>query len=527
MSSLTKSDSKPSFGMKNEGSHANERVEVLSVGGRGAVAMEELTGHKQELRVSMGLGALLALSFANIAPTVAINGSLATSLASGGPVAVLWGWVAVVVFCLCIAASLSEFASVWPHAAGQAYWAYKIAPPKYAASLSYWTAYWNIAGGWALIAAGAYIFASGLLGIAVAFRPDYVAEDWHLVLVYLGLLLVFFAINLFIVRILDAATKGFALINIASVIATIIALAACAPVKQTPKFVFTGWLNETGWSNGGLVFLLGLLQSAFTVVGFEASAHLCEEAHNPERLAPLAIFGCVVVVGVVGFAWIISLLFCFGTDVDGVLGSPTGVPVFQVFIDAFGRAGATAAFAINLLLLAFAVIGIICASSRAVWSMSRDGGFPGSVLFRRVNSSLQVPVYACILQITVPAILGLIYLGSQTIFLAFFQLTTIGYMVSYFVPIVLIFFRGRQHLPPGGYWRLPDWLAKVCNLVSIVYIPFICVLFCIPNFYPVTPSNANYTSAVSAVFLLLGTIGWYAEVRRKYKGPASTVEYSK
>ncbi|GAA5917261.1 hypothetical protein JCM6882_009264 [Rhodosporidiobolus microsporus] len=520
MSSYPDSELKRSSTMKSD---SNQRVEVLPAGGRTTVAMEELTGHKQELRVSMGLGALLALSFANIAPTVAINGSLSTSLASGGPVAVLWGWVAVVAVCLCIAASLAEFASVWPHAAGQAYWAYKLAPPKLASGLSYWTAFWNIAGGWSLIAAGAYIFADGLLGIAVAFREDYVPEDWHLVLVYLALLFVFFLFNLFIVRVLDTATEGFAAINIASVLATIIALAACAPVKQTPEFVFTGWINETGWSNGGLVFLLGLLQSAFTVVGFEASTHLCEEAHNPERLAPLAIFGGTAVVGVVGFCWIITLLFCIGPDVDGVLGSPTGVPVLQMFMNAFGRGGATAAFAINLLLLAFAVIGIICASSRAVWSISRDGGFPGSVLFRRVNHSLQVPVYACILQVTVPAILGLIYLGSTTIFFAFFQLTTIGYMASYFVPIALLFFRGRHHLPPGGYWRMPDWLAKACNLVSILYVPFICVLFCIPNYYPVTGSNANYTSAIAAVFTILGTIGWSAEVRRKYKGPASAV----
>lgn len=33
----------------------------------------------------------------------------------------------------------------------------------------------------------------------------------------------------------------------------------------------------------------------------------------------------------------------------------------------------------------------------------------------------------------------------------------------------------------------------------------------------------NYTSAISAVFVLIGTIGWYVEVRRNYKGPASAL----
>jgi hypothetical protein len=44
--------------------------------------------------------------------------------------------------------------------------------------------------------------------------------------------------------------------------------------------------------------------------------------------------------------------------------------------DSFGLNGAAAAFAFNLLILFLACVGIICASSRAVWSMSRDRGFP-------------------------------------------------------------------------------------------------------------------------------------------------------
>ncbi|GAA5944685.1 hypothetical protein JCM10213_009185 [Rhodosporidiobolus nylandii] len=498
---------------------APDRVEVLAVGGA-LPTTEELTGHRQELRVSMGLGALLALSFANMAPTTAINGSLPTALASGGPVAVLWGWVIVAIISLAIAASLAEMCSAWPHAAGQAFWAYQLAPPKWRTSLSYWTAWWNIAGGWALIAAGAFILAEGIMALATAYNPSYTADDWHLVLLYLALLFLFFLCNLFMVRILDLATKGFALVNIASVLATIIALAACAPVKAKPSFVFGGFVNETGWSSRGFVFLLGLLQSSFTIIGYEASSHLCEEAHDAARLAPLAIFGGTAIVGVVGLVWIIALLFCIA-DVDAVLGTATGVPVLQIFEDSFGLRGATAAYVINLLILSFAIIGIICASSRAVWAMSRDKGFPGSVVFSKVQSRLKVPLYACLLQVTVPAILGLIYLGSTSIFFSSFQITTIGYLTSYLIPISLLFFRGRQHLAPG-YYRLPERLGKVCNGIALLYCPFICVLFCLPNFYPVTSTNMNYSSPICAVLVLIGTIGWYAECRSRYKGPGSS-----
>lgn len=88
--------------------------------------------------------------------------------------------------------------------------------------------------------------------------------------------------------------------------------------------------------------------------------------------------------------------------------------------------------------------------------------------FKRVNHRFQVPLNALVLQSVVPAILGLIYLGSQTIFFAFFQLTTIGYLVSYFIPILLVFLR-RDLLPPA-YWRMPTALAKFCNIVSLLYV---------------------------------------------------------
>ena len=66
---------------------------------------------------------------------------------------------------------------------------------KWKTCLSYWTVWTNIAGGWALLAAGAYIFASGVLGLVVAYNPDYVQKAGHLVALYLGMVLVFFLAN--------------------------------------------------------------------------------------------------------------------------------------------------------------------------------------------------------------------------------------------------------------------------------------------------------------------------------------------
>lgn len=159
-------------------------------------------------------------------------------------------------------------------------------------------------------------------------------------------------------------------------------------------------------------------------------------------LAPIAVLGGTALVGLTGFCWIIALLFSI-QSLDDILGA--AVPVLQIFQvccgwsldllvprltspaqDSFGLRGATAAFAINLVVLSFATIGILMASSRAVWSMARDGGFPLSRAFKKVDKRFDVPVNALLVQIFVPTILGLIYLGSTVIFYAFFQVAVVG-----------------------------------------------------------------------------------------------------
>lgn len=45
------------------------------------------------------------------------------------------------------------------------------------------------------MAAGAYIFSSGTLALVAAFHPSYVEQRWHLVLVYIAMLLTCFVMN--------------------------------------------------------------------------------------------------------------------------------------------------------------------------------------------------------------------------------------------------------------------------------------------------------------------------------------------
>ena len=52
-------------------------------------------------------------------------------LIGGGPVNVIWGWVAVSMIIICVAASLGEITSVYPTAGGVYYQAFMLASPSY------------------------------------------------------------------------------------------------------------------------------------------------------------------------------------------------------------------------------------------------------------------------------------------------------------------------------------------------------------------------------------------------------------
>ena len=66
--------------------------------------------------------------------------------------------------------------------------------------------------------------------------------------------------------------------------------------KTDAEFVFTDFSNESGWSDG-MAWILGLLQSALSLIGFDVVLHMAEEMPNPSRDAPQAMVWAIAVGG--------------------------------------------------------------------------------------------------------------------------------------------------------------------------------------------------------------------------------------
>lgn len=83
--------------------------------------------------------------------------------------------------------------------------------------------------------------------------------------------------------------------SILSVIILSIVLLATSE-KTAPEFVFGTFENETGWTDG-VAWMLGLLQSSLSLIGFDAVLHMTEEMPRPSEDAPRAMIYAIGVGG--------------------------------------------------------------------------------------------------------------------------------------------------------------------------------------------------------------------------------------
>jgi amino acid transporter len=67
--------------------------------------------------------------------------------------------------------------------------------------------------------------------------------------------------------------------------------------KTDAEFVFTNFQNTTGWPDG-ISWILGLLQSALSLIAFDVVLHMTEEMPNPSRDSPRALIYAIMVGGV-------------------------------------------------------------------------------------------------------------------------------------------------------------------------------------------------------------------------------------
>jgi amino acid transporter len=188
-------------------------------------------------------------------------------------------------------------------------------------------------------------------------------------------------------------------------IGTIIVVCVCpamAPTHPSAKWVFTEFKNNTGYDNNGLVFLLGLLQAGWAMIGYECGAQIVEGTKRADVTAPRGIIICVLSAIFQGFILIISVLFSI-QDVEELLNSD--MPIATYFI----RATNTPLAVFFLVILLVTSLGSLCnsllASAQILWAMARDGCVPFSKHLYKLSEKNRIPYNALFWQAVICVII--------------------------------------------------------------------------------------------------------------------------
>ncbi|KAH7182435.1 amino acid/polyamine transporter I [Fusarium flagelliforme] len=454
---------------------------------------------------------MVAMAFAILNTWIALAGVMAYILPSGGQVSFIYGFI-VCVFCnLALAASLGELAALWPTAGGQYHFMYALCTPRWKRPMSFFVGWTNIAG-WLTVVTTQAFFAAQLISAAavVASNNAYEATAWKTYLFFVAILSFGTVGNIWGNRILGRWNDCALYWSVLSVVIISIILLSMSP-KTDAKEVFTGFNNETGWSDG-VAWILGLLQSALSLIGFDVVLHLTEEMPNPSKDAPRAMLLAVVIGGVTGLFFILVILFCL-TDPTTILTSSTGMPIVELFLQSTSsRAAAT----ILALMLSICFINgtsaSITSASRLIFAMARDNGIVCHKFFAHISPRLDVPVRTIMFCYVFNLLFGLLYLGPTVAFSAYIASCTIFLNVSYASPVVALLVRGRGVLREYQTKKTPARMGlrfgAVVNCVAAVFVIVTSIFFCFPAGIPVSANTMNYVSPVVGGFYFLLAVYW-------------------
>ena len=451
-------------------------------------------GYAQQLLRDMGGFSNFALSFSIISILTGAVTLYGYGLQWGGPIEMSVGWPVVSVMTMFVAASLAELASAFPTAGALYHWA-SILGGRGAGWLTAWM---NIVGQIAITAGIDYGLAdfvvsmTGLPATRVATLSVYAALlVSHAVLNHVGVRAV---------AILNALSAWYHLLG---VVVIVVAIALLAPARPL-SFLFARHFDP-GAHSFVYAFAVGLLQAQWTFTGYDASAHVTEETHDPRRNAPWGIVLSVAISGVVGWILLVVLTRSIHRPIDEILAATN--PFVLVVFDAVGaRLGAVLVW-IAMGAMWFCGLSSVTSNSRMLFAFARDGGTPLSSRLASVSPRFKTPAVAAWTSVACAFVVAV----WARAYSAVVALSTIALYASYALPIAVGWrARARGSWTTRGPWHLGRWSSAI-NVVAVAWVGVALVLFVLP------PNElAGYTFAGALVLL---AIAWISGVKSRFRGP--------
>ena len=466
-------------------------------------------GYKQELRRTLKLFSIFAISFSVISITTGIFTNFEFATSEFGA-ASIWLWPVAAIGAMILAFVLAELASRIPLAGYSYQWGGRLVGPGYG-----WFVGFNLLCCFALASGGeTLLLLSPMIGTVLGLN---VSNLSLMIIISVIVLLLAGLINIVGVRLtarinnLSVSTEILGTLVLG--ILLLVAFLVRHPAVHGGGFLFThGPLHgQAPWYAASLALLMGV----FTIGGFEACADLGEEAVGVQRTVARAILGAVAISGIVGMI----TLICFAISIPNlaaVASSPTPIAYLAKywFGSAFSRI-----FLVTVVYSVFSLMVVqIAAIGRLIFSLSRDNMFPGSRIFSRVDAKTKTPVAAIALT-TVIYIAVMVFaaeegnayvdlIGATPIFASFVYLMIVGAYAA-----------RRKTIPKSKAFDLGRW-AMPLIVLSIIWEVVIIVDFTLPSSF--------HAAAEVAVAGQVIAVAWYygglrSRLRRGTAGQALTL----
>ena len=302
-------------------------------------------GYTQELRREWGLLHNFGASFSIISVATGITTLFGYGINTGGPGVMTVGWIIVCFFTLMVGTSMAEILSSIPTSGGPYFWAYMLSPQQHAPFAAWITGWFNLLGQIAVTTAIDFGLAN-IISLTAQSANDYDPSAGKTLGITAVILLSHVGVNLFSVRSLKYMIYTSLVLNFLGIISLSIATMANAPKLQPASFVFAKFFdgtaataNDVGWSiraSAPYDAVTGVLMTQYTVLGYDASAHLCEETRKAVRDAPFGLLYAIVGSSIIGFFMLVSLLLSI-QDFEEVRNDP--LPVLKIMTDSCGKTG--------------------------------------------------------------------------------------------------------------------------------------------------------------------------------------------
>ncbi len=463
-------------------------------------------GYEQELARRMSGFSNFAISLSIICILAGGITSFHVGLCSAGGASIGLGWPLICLFSLTVALTMGQVASAFPTAGGLYHWGSILGGRGY----GWVTAGFNLAGivtALGAINAGTYDFAVAAFSLT---PPDASAATMKTAVVVVmtlsqGLL------NHYGIRLTTKLTdlSGYLILIVATVL-TASLLIATKHFEWSRLWTLT---NFSGLPDGGAVFpkqdnlawlfALGLLLPAYTITGFDASAHTSEETIDAAENVPKGIVRSVWVSGLFGWIMICAILLAIPDVREGVM---KGADVVHWTMKSVLPGWLAGTLLVGIVAAQYLCgLAALTSASRMTYAFARDGGLPCSNLLRTINAISKSPSVA-VWTSAVSAALFTILVPYTTIA----AVCVILLYISYVLPVVAGFFAYGSSWTRMGPWHLGRWYRPLAVLAALGCLFLIIIGMQPPN------QQALWIVGGAAVLLLCV---WFGSEHKRFKGP--------